>query len=164
MTKNGIMTVALVITIILIIIGVIVMNQVLTASEEENVIKVHIEDQKTETVEFKGLSLIPGDSCEYVIKLTGDRASAYDLAFDFVETEEGTLKEFVWVKILSQEAQICDMLLKDALSKDDLVLPVDFGAGKNTELTIIYYLPHEVGNEAKNAKAIFELRLTANIE
>ena len=40
----------------------------------------------------------------------------------------------------------------------------DFRENKNTELKVIYYLPLDVGNEAKNAEAIFELQLTASNE
>ena len=51
-----------------------------------------------------------------------------------------------------------------AFEKEKIVLPVDFDEGENTELKIVYYLPLDVGNEAKNAEAVFELLLTASNE
>ena len=39
-----------------------------------------------------------------------------------------------------------------------------FGEDKNTEFQIVYYLPIDVGNEAKNAEALFGLMLTASNE
>ena len=45
-----------------------------------------------------------------------------------------------------------------------LFLPVHFDLLHNTELTVEYYMPIEIGNEAKNAEAHFELHLTASNE
>ena len=47
---------------------------------------------------------------------------------------------------------------------ENINLPVDFSEGKNTELKITYYLPIDIGNEAKNAEAIFELRFESSNE
>ena len=59
---------------------------------------------------------------------------------------------------------ILDELLVDAFEHEELVLPVQISKGINTELEIIYYLPIEVGNEAKNATADFELLVRASEE
>jgi ribonuclease-3 len=55
-------------------------------------------------------------------------------------------------------------LLADAFESDAIVLPVDFSQNRNTELTVTYYMPSEVGNEAENAEAIFDLRIVASNE
>jgi hypothetical protein len=68
------------------------------------------------------------------------------------------------VKIISGDEVICDELLAKVFEDDDIVLPVDFAEDKNTELKIVYYLPVDIGNEAKNAEAVFELLLTASNE
>ena len=164
MTKKIIARILLVTSSILTLIGVGLMWSSIATSEEANEITVHVEDSFMESVEFKDLVLIPGESCEYTIKLKGEAAKQYDISLDFVETEEKTLKNFAYVKIISADEVICDMLLADAFEDDSLVLPVDFSETKNTELTIIYYLPENVGNEAKNAEALFELHLSAEHE
>ena len=68
------------------------------------------------------------------------------------------------MKIVANGEVISDELLADAFEKEKIVLPVDFDEGENTELKIVYYLPLDVGNEAKNAEAVFELLLTASNE
>ena len=88
----------------------------------------------------------------------------YDLSLDFVEIGNKSLKNFAYVKIISNGDVVCDKLLATVFEDQDVVLPVDFNEGKNTEITIVYYLPIDVGNEAKNAEAAFELLLTASNE
>ena len=51
-------------------------------------------------VKFEALSLVPGEEYEYEVKLVRGGADQFDLQFDFVETDEGTLKEYARVKIL----------------------------------------------------------------
>ena len=164
MTRKIIMRAILAASSILILIGVALMCVAMGTSNVENEITVKVEDRFVETLEFENLTLIPGESCEYTIKLKGDAAKQYELRLDFVETEEKTLKNFAYVKILSGDETVCDKLLADAFDADDLALQVDFRENKYTELTIVYYLPTDVGNEAKNAEAIFELQLSAGIE
>ena len=164
MTKSSFMRIILISASVLIIVGVALMGFVLATSDDRNVMNICLEEGKTESVEFENLCLLPGQSCEYVIKLKRDSAKEYDLSFDFVETEEKALKNFARVKIISNGELIYDELLAKAFESQNVVLPVDFNDDKNTEITIVYYLPIDVGNEAKNAEAAFELLLTASNE
>ena len=164
MIRSGLMRILLVMASIIIIAGVALMGWIFATSEERNVIKVSLADGKTEAIQFEDLSLVPGDSCEYTIKLDGENAKQYDLTLDFVETSKMDLKNFAYVKIMSGDEVICDNLLATVLDEENITLEVDFKEKKNTELTVIYYLPLEVGNEAKNAEAVFELLLTASNE
>ena len=148
----------------LIIVGVALMWWFYATEGDRNVIKVELQQGQTQTVEFEHLGLIPGEKCEYTVKLKKASSDKYDLSLDFVEIEEKTLKNFVRVKILVGEETVCDELLATVFENEDIVLPVDFNANRNTELKIVYYLPIDVGNEAKNAEAIFELLLTASNE
>lgn len=164
MPKSVFMRIVLISASALIIVGVSLLGWMLATSGDRNVIKIELENGKTETVEFKELALVPGSSCEYKIKLKGENAKKYELILDFVEkgkAEENTLKNFAYVKIVSNGSVICDELLATALERDDITLHVDFKEKKNTELTVIFYLPIDVGNEAKNSAAVFELLLTA---
>ena len=147
---------------ILIIIGVTVVAWMLITEEDRSNIEVYLSDGKTEIVEFDALSLVPGSECEYVIVLKNDNVNKYTLELDFTEKEEKTLKNFARVKILVKGEAVYDELLANALNDENITFSVDFGEDKNTELTVVYYLPIEVGNEAKNAEAIFELLITAS--
>ncbi len=165
MSKIKFMRIALIGASVLVLIGVSLMTWMLITEDDRNNVDVFLSEGMTETIQFENLSLVPGESCEYVVKLKGDNAKKYDLSLDFVDTDqEKTLKNFAYVKIIANEEVICDELLADAFENEKIVLPVDFDEEKNTELKIVYYLPIEVGNEAKNAEAFFELLLTASNE
>lgn len=164
MTKGRFMRIVLILGSVLILIGVALMTWMLITEIDRNNIEVYLSDDKTHTIEFKNLSLVPGESCEYYVKLKSENAKKYDLSLDFVETEDKTLKNFAYVKILSKDKLICDELLSSVFENKNIVLPVDFEAATNTELTIVYYLPIDVGNEAKNAEAVFELLIKASNE
>ena len=74
------------------------------------------------------------------------------------------MKNYARVKIFANGEVVSDEQLADAFENEKIILPVDFDEGKNTELKIVYYLPLEVGNEAKKAEAFFELLLKASNE
>lgn len=164
MPKSKLMRIILVAGSVLIIVGVSLMGWMLETEDERGVIEVKLEDGKTESLAFEDLTLVPGEECEYIIQLEKTSASKYDIELDFVETEEKTLKNYARVKIVANGEVISDELLADAFEKEKIVLSVDFDNGKNTELKVVYYLPIDVGNEAKKAEAVFELLLTASNE
>ena len=170
MTRSWTMRIILIASSVLIIAGVALMAGVMLTADERDHIKVDIADVaegKAKIIEFDGLGLIPGEQCEYTIALKGENAKKYDLSLDFVENEENdgkTLKNYARVRIISGEEIVCDELLADIFEKEIIVLPVDLKQGKNTDINIVYYLPIDIGNEAKNAEAIFDLVLTASNE
>lgn len=164
MPKSNLMRIIMVVGSVLIIVGVSLMTWMLVTEDERNVIKVSVDERNSETVKFEALSLVPGDECEYTVKLVKGGADKFDMKLDFVQTEDGILKDYARVKIIVQGNVVYDDLLADTLANENIVLSVDFGEDKNTEFQIVYYLPLEVGNEAKNAEALFELILTASNE
>lgn len=165
MPKSTFMRIVLIVGSALILVGVSLMTWMLVTEDDRSVIEVQLEDGKTQSIEFENLSLVPGEECEYVVTLKSENAKKYDLNLDFVDTEKDlTLKNFARVKIVANGEVVCDELLATIFENEDIVLPIDFTEDKNTELKIVYYLPLEVGNEAKNAEAIFELLLTASNE
>ncbi len=164
MTRKIIIWVLMVGGGVLTLIGVALMMWTGAGQGEDDEIVVDLASEDTQVIEFENLCLIPGESCEYTITLKGEHADRYELLFDFVELEEGTLKNFAFVKIQSGDQVLYDRLLSEAFAQEHLALPVDFDKEQNTELTIIYYLPIEVGNEAKNAGAVFELHVKASNE
>lgn len=136
------------------------MGWVLSDYNRANSITIHVDIEETELVNFQHIGLIPGESCEYKIKFKGREDVVLNL--DFIEKEEKGLKNFAYVRIVSEDKIIFEELLADAFESEEIVLPVSFYKDLNTELTIIYYLPAEVGNEAKNAEADFDLEIRAS--
>ena len=133
-------------------------------AKNKDVIKILLRDGETQVVSFEGLGLVPGSSCEYVVRFDGDVAQACDVSFNFVELSGSVLKDYARVKILANDEVLYDDLLSAAFACEDFALKVDFPNKVNTELCFVYYLPIEVGNEVKNADATFELQLTAKNE
>ncbi len=164
MAKSKLMRVLLIAGSALMLVGVALMTWMLATEDERNVIEVRLGEGETKTLEFENLCLIPGEECEYVVELEAESVKQYDLTLDFAETEEGTLKHFARVRIIANGEILYDDLLATAFDSELPTLPVDFYEEKNTELKILYYLPLDVGNEAKNAQAIFDLLLTASNE
>ncbi|MBQ8496559.1 MAG: hypothetical protein IJ489_03780 [Clostridia bacterium] len=163
MTRNRLMRILLILMSILILIGIVLMRCTpnrLTANG--GIIKVLLSDRKTQIIEFEELCLIPGEECEYLVKLENTSAEQCNVTLNFREIEEKTLKNFVRVKMISDGELLCDELLADMFEHENIVLPVDFTKNKNTELKIVYFMPLETGNEAKNTETVFELRITAN--
>lgn len=164
MQKSKLMQIILIVGSILIIVGVSLMTWMLATEDDRNVIRVQIDEGESKPVKFEALTMVPGDECEYSVKLVKGGTNKFDLKFDFVETGDGTLKNYARVKIIVRDNVVYDDLLVNTLGNKNILLSVDFGEDKNTEFQIVYYLPIDVGNEAKNAEALFGLMLTASIE
>ena len=164
MTKSKVMRIVLIASSVLIILGVALMGYMLATEDERNVIELKLKDGATEAIQFESVRLLPGQECEYIISLDSERSEQYDLALDLVETEEGELGKFAYVKIMAGDEVLYDELLADAFEAEPIVFPVDFTKDKNTELNVIYYLPLDVGNEAQRAEAVFDLLITASNE
>ena len=165
MLNNKIRRALLVMSSLLVLIGILMTGWIHIKKKDKDVIKVQLSNGKTEVVSFDALSLLPGGSCEYTIKLKNDGFPKYDVTLDFVDVdEEKTLKNYAYVKIIANGTVVCDELLAKVFERDNIVLHVNDDKGINTELTVVYYLPLEVGNEAKNAEAVFEVLLTASNE
>ncbi len=165
MSKTQFMRIALIASSVLILIGVGLTGWLVATVDDTSVIRVALDEGETEALAFENLALVPGASCEYTIKLKKGAQEEYNLTLDFVETEDRNLKKFAHVQILSSGEVVCDELLEKVLDESEtIVMPVNFKTNQNTELTVRYYLPLDVGNEAKNAEALFHLRLTASNE
>lgn len=164
MNKRILMRILVSIGSVLIIVGVSFMTWMLVTEEERNVIRVQIDRGDSKPIKFEALTLLPGGESEYSVKLVKGGAAKFDLKLDFVESGEGTLKNYARVKIIVQDKVIYDELLANTLENESILLPVDFREHKNTEFQVVYYLPIDVGNEAKNAEALFGLMLTASNE
>lgn len=162
MNRRKILRILMSIASLLIILGVVLMVRMCTRAEDPNVIVVHLEDN--EGIKFEHLCLIPGESCEYRVSVYSDMAKQCDLQFDFVESQEDILKHYAYVRIESGGEVVYDKRLAEAFEDEAICAVADFRENKNTEFTIVYYLPIEVGNEAENAEAVFELLISARNE
>ena len=164
MTKKPILKILLVAECALIIVGILFLIWMLNAERDRNYIEIYLSEGETESVGFEELCLVPGQSCQYKVVLKTDDIKQFQLSIDFEQVKESPLKDYAYVRITSNDEVVTDMLLSNAFESDSIHLAVDFTQNVNTELTVIYYLPLEVGNEAKGAEAFFNLLLTAGKE
>ena len=164
MNHKRIIQIAVFVIGVLLIGGAILLGWLVATEDERNVMKVDLESEVAKPIRFESLHLIPGESCEYTVTLSGERTKDYDVHLDFIETEDKKLKEYARVKVVANGEVVCDELLARAFERDDIGLSVNFEKEKNIELTVTFYLPLEIGNEAKNAEAKFDLLITAGNE
>lgn len=164
MISMRIMRIGIVVLSIFILIGILLMLLLPSAEENTNVIKVKLDSENSELIEFENLNLLPAQQTEYTVVLKKITDSKYDLRIEFCEIEDKNLKNFAYVKIESDGNIIYNELLKDAFESEGIMVPVNFKEKTNTEFNVVYYMPEEVGNEAQNAAARFELKLTASNE
>ncbi len=166
MLNRNFKRILLIIASLLILIGIVLMAWAYFIHREKTVIKVDL--GLSESIKFEELCLLPGEQCDYDLKFVKNGSeNSYELTLKFRELEtkeEHRLQEFAYARIEAGGEILYDELLIDAFEDEGLTLTVNFKEDINTELKILYYLPIDVGNEAQNAEALFELLITASNE
>lgn len=163
MNRIKIIRIIMVILSAMLLIGVGMTGWMLGTRDDREVVRIDLDGQ-IDPIGFENLCLIPGESCSYTFRLKGDVAKEYDIHLRFEETEEKTLKNFAFVRIETNGTVLCDELMATAFEGEGIELHVDLSQAKQQDLIITYYMPLEVGNEAQNAEAIFDLLITATNE
>lgn len=157
MTKIGITRLLLAFLCVFILAGASIFVYVLTEIDNEKVIEVVLTENESVSTTFDELSLFPGESCEYTVKLSDGGLEIVDITMDFNAIDDCLMKDFVFVKIESDGECVYEALLSDCLSSDPITVDYE-KIGK--EFKIIYSMPESVGNEAQNTEAHFELLIT----
>lgn len=150
-----------------IMIGVIIFECILAikaySSREDGSISVNVENGEASVVEFEKLGLVPGQSVEYKISLSTKDGPTNRVYLNFYETEDSPLKDFVMAKITINDEVLCDELLADLFDGNEVDYMIDISSS-DCKVNITYYMPLEVGNEAENAEAWFNLYITAEFQ
>lgn len=122
--------------------------------KERTVIKLNGETSKTLKAELSGL--YPGNEQEYKIILNGELAEDYEITLNFSNDENsGALENYLIVTITTKDVTI-QKQLKELLDGEKIEL-----GGNANEITIVYAMPEDTGNEAQGATADFYINLTA---
>lgn len=147
----------------LIICSIIFTAHVVTDAQhvEDDIVHVQVEEGITKEVVFKKLDLAPGESCEYLLVLERDEVLGYDLTFEFEETEKLDLKKYVYIKMEICGKVFYEKLLADAFEEKTFTMHIDHKTPNDDDITVTYYLPEDVGNEAQKAQSTFKLLVTA---
>ena len=156
---------AVAITIILTVLSLACIGMVLYRiffHVPSDVFEVEFSDKQMEqTLSFSDLCVIPGDKTEYTIKVGNYVKSRFDLHLIFSETMEGNLDEFLRVRVSANGRVLSDELLCDMFEMQSLDIPFSLENGETFKLTITYYMPLEVSNDAQNAQTAFDLTIKA---
>ena len=106
-------------------------------------------------------ALLPGEEASYLVRMNGKRGVSCELLLSFSQLEDKGLAQYAFVRIEQGDKVVCDTPLSTALEGGQTALSLEFAKGRTEELKITYYMPAEVGNEAENTAAVFELNVTA---
>ena len=148
--------------VVLLLFGVVLMALTLASPNSSFIKEVTLNDDGVEQeLEMSANGLIPGDSREYTLNLKGQSTGDYLLNFEFVELNDGALKNFV--KVTLQCGDKSDTYnLSDLLGGQVATLKIKTIAKQTTVVKVIYSIPSEVGNEAQNATVDFTVNLSAD--
>lgn len=151
-----------IVIVALLLVGVALLTMVLSTTNNEFVknITLNEKDITRESLEFSANGLKPGDVREYTINLKGKSVGIYTLVFDFVEVENGTLKNFVDVAMqYGQESYT--FKLSELLEGKTVSFQCRIGVKDSTVVKVIYSMAVDIGNEAQSATTDFAINLTA---
>ena len=137
------------------------------AKDRDSAISVGL-SEKGEIVEFHNLEMHPGDSLEFKIDLTHEVEGECKLSLDFIdvapETVTNNLKNYLKVILIFNGSKVYEADLTDAIEKDLSPIVCELDDKIPVEMTVIFMMPIEVGNEAENAEAFIDLLITASNE
>ena len=77
------------------------------------------------------------------------------------ETENLDLKKYVYIKMEICGKVFYEKLLADAFEEKTFTMHIDHKTPDDDDITVTYYLPENVGNEAQKAQSTFKLLVTA---
>lgn len=153
---------------VMIVVGVALVFWAMQNEKEVTVIDIRLSDNMSAPVDFDGLVLLPGQSTEYTLRFSSYSSRRYDVHLNFVEDEDrkayNTLKHYVRAQITIGDEIAYDGLLEKLIDDDPIHFPVNVRTDENTKVKIKYYMPDDIGNEAKGASAAFKLLVTAGNE
>lgn len=147
---------------VMIIIGIILVICLYNRAKKDNIIEFSVKDGASHSVDFGDIELNPGDKTEYTVNMKAKVGGDYNISFVFTEkATENSMAEYVTVKIENRGEVVCDAALS-SLMRDGLTLPLSLKSDELDALTITYYLPGTVGNEAQGKDINFSLTITSN--
>lgn len=131
---------------------------------EEN-ITVSKEGTTTSTVAVHDLALLPAASRTYTVHLRCKASGTYRVSLVYEEKENGGLKPFVNVTLKAKDEIVWNGTLQALLDSDvNLNFLAELQAEDAYDVQITYDMPQEIGNEAKDTFADFDVHFTIEKE
>lgn len=154
MTKIGIKGILIVLMLSLIAFGV-VFTMVNKDRDSDILAEITIDGEEKDEHKFtiENLNLAPGEQVKNEIRLNFVSESTYKLTFEFIETEDGELKNYVDVTLNYGETALCENKLLNNVFKDGAIGTTythEEEGGEVVPLIIIYKMPELVGDGLTN--------------
>lgn len=105
------------------------------------------------------LDIKPGNEEVINIDLSCNIRGTYKVLLNFIETSDGTLKDYLVVTIKEGSNTILKEPLKDVLGRSDIYIKDNFCKGESINFVIIYTLPEDIGNEAQGISTTFDIEI-----
>ena len=140
------------------------------SDRDSNVHDINLQIGGKHAVEFSELDLIPGESVEYDVNLHSEMNVEAFVTLEFKRIDEipegvAKLEDYAYARIMLGDEVLCESLISELLNNETRVtFECAIGTDDHCNLKIMYYMPSEVGNEAQNAEASFEMIITATNE
>lgn len=112
---------------------------------------------------FNGFMVVPGGSDDYTLKVTPVASVYADLIIDFEEMENSVntpLKDLARVSISIKGEQVVDKLFSELFEGDPYKTVIKVVERVPFTVDFRFYLPEDVGNEAKNTSIDFYIDVT----
>ena len=127
---------------------------------EENV-TVKSEGITNTVITVNDLKLNPSGQCEYTINLVCAASGDFDVTLDYMETENGGMKSFVYVNVSADGETVYNGTLSELLDTETKINFKAYLTAKQPVLIkIIYEMPENVGNEAQGTYSDFKINLS----
>ena len=136
-------------------------RQVQRDFKEEMTVEIH--GNTTSVLAVDNLNLKPGEYREYAVNLKSDADVEYTIDLDFVETDDGGLKNFINTEIRCLDETHTKPLYDLLNGEEKITFNCQLQKNVVTQIFIRYYMPIETGNEAQGTAANFNVVLTAAV-
>ncbi len=125
----------------------------------EKTIVLNEQPQTEMEVDLSGIC--PGMSISYEIHLQANENDNFGITMDFEKTDSDSLARFVDVEVKLNGEKIDSAKLSDYLSGRQITFPLKFDDTSEIDIEVIYSMGLDVGDEAQNTTADFNIILSA---
>ncbi len=144
-------------------VGIAVSVWNFTSQEKLTNEKTIVIDEKTQTEMDVSLhDICPGMSVSYYINLKANENDRFKALMDFQKTESDSLAAFIDVDILVNGTKISSSKLSEHLGGKQIEFDANFENTSEIRIEIVYSMDLEVGDEAQNTTADFNIVLSAD--
>ncbi len=148
----------IVITMISIVIGVWGYESQDEFANEQTIV---LNEQPRTEMEVSLSGLVPGMSVSYEIHLKADEGDSFGITMDFEKTDKDSLARFVDVEVRSSGEKIDGAKLSEYLGGRQITFPTEFDSTSEIDIEIVYSMGIDVGDDAQNTTADFNILLSA---